>query len=107
MLRCSEGTLNQGLVHVACALLKTDSKDPNPHLGPATHRYLAYGKETPTKITPKSDLLGQFQARNGSAMHQRFCRREKEEEEDKTHFKLLVYRKVQASTEIRVTCFAF
>ena len=34
--------------------------------GPATHRYLAYGKEIPTKPTPKSDVLGQFQAHNGN-----------------------------------------
>ena len=38
-------------------------------------------EENPTKPTPKSDALGQLQARNGSATYLRFGEREKGEEE--------------------------
>ena len=60
MPRCSDGTLNRGLVHVKCALSNTDLKDPEEEnlRGPATHRYPAYRKEIPTKPTPKIGCTG-------------------------------------------------
>ena len=50
--------------------------------GPATHRYPAYGKENPTKPTPKSDVLGKIQAHNGNPLYLRFGERKEEEGEE-------------------------
>ena len=48
--------------------------------GPATYRYPAYKKETPTKPKLKWDALGQFQAHNDSTTYLRLSEREEEDE---------------------------
>ena len=63
MPRCSDGTLNRGLVHVTCSLSNTDFKDPHPHRGREFLRagykqILSIREGNPHKINAKIGLTG-------------------------------------------------